>query len=809
MEMAKSSTQLGATESLRRLFGENSDFLQRKEIHKYVRNLTSRFVGPENLKTNLIQDIYVLSRNYFEMDDKAISSSFDIKEAATKMVVDLIVKKVIGEMESEAVRELGLCWTAFRTNWFSFSYSVLGTTVYRFVKMVRLWTLIEPSILSQETTPGILAATVKLVADHPDVMEELKREHDAVIENQGDNQAGLTWEEYKSMTFTHMVIKETLRFTSAQPTVHRIPTEDAQVGGYTVPAGWLFFGIPLVHFDEEKYEDPLKFNPWRWKGKDLHGTLSKDYIPFGAGATLCVGSEFAKCIIAVFLHHLSRFRWSLDPKTRVLRRYMLMFPAGCRVEIAKELSDQITLVVVKLCHWIYKWRNPTSNGKLPPGSMGFPIIGETLEFMKPHDAFQLPTFLTKKILRHGPVFRTSLFGARVIISTDIGLNMEIAKTNHVPGAPKSLARFFGENNLFVKSKESHKHVRNLTSQFLGSQGLRLRMIQDIDSLARTHMELGAKNGGLDIKETSSKILIECLAKKVMGDMEPHAAKELTQCWGGFPRGWFRFSWSIPGNGVYRMLKARNQMMNLLKETVLKKRASGEELGEFFKIIFGETEGGSKKMSIENAIEYIFTFFVIANETTPGVLAATVKLINDNPRVKQELQREHKRIFQDKTEKDEADLTWEDYKSMTFTQMVINESLRITSTVPTMLRIVEHETHVGDYTIPAGWIFMGFPSVHFNPEKYEDPLAFNPWRWEGKDLGVILSRTYMPFGAGSRLCLGAEFAKMQMAIFIHHLCRYTWSMKTETKVLRRFILMFPRGSDVQISEDTEVDNSAVY
>ena len=51
------------------------------------------------------------------------------------MVVDLIVKKVIGELEYEAIRELGLCWTAFRTNWFSFSYSVPGTTVYRFVKV--------------------------------------------------------------------------------------------------------------------------------------------------------------------------------------------------------------------------------------------------------------------------------------------------------------------------------------------------------------------------------------------------------------------------------------------------------------------------------------------------------------------------------------------------------------------------------------------------------------------------------------------------------------------------------------------------
>ncbi|KAH0902792.1 hypothetical protein HID58_042295 [Brassica napus] len=443
----------------------------------------------------------------------------------------------------------------------------------------------------------------------------------------------------------------------------------------------------------------------------------------------------------------------------------------------------ISLVVVKLCHWVYKVD-------------GFPNHRRDFGVMRPHDAFQLPTFLTKKILRYGPVFRTSLFGAKVIISADMGLNMEVTKTNHAPGAPKSLARLFGENNLFVQSRESHKHVRNLTTQFLGSQGLRLSMIQDIDSLARTHMETGAKNGGLDIKETTSKILIECLAKKVMGDMEADAAKELTHCWRYFPRGWFRFSWNIPGNGVYRMLKARKQMMNLLKETVLKKRASGEQFEEFFKIIFGEIEGGSQTMSIEEAIEYIFTLFVLANETTPAVLAATVKLINDNPKVKQELRREHERIVRDKTEKDETDLTGEDYKSMTFTQMVINESLRISSTVPTMLRMVEHDFHVGDYTIPAGWIFMGFPS-----KCTKDPLAFNPWRWEGKDLRGILSRTYMSFGVGSRLCLGAEFAKLQMSIFIHHLCRYRWSMKTETTVLRRFILMFPRGSDIQISEDT--------
>jgi len=61
--------------------------------------------------------------------------------------------------------------------------------------------------------------------------------------------------------------------------------------------------------------------------------------------------------------------------------------------------------------------------------------------------------------------------------------------------------------------------------------------------------------------------------------------------------------------------------------------------------------------------------------------------------------------------------------------VINESLRIISTAPTVLRVLEHDFQVGDYTIPAGWTFMGYPHIHFNSEKYEDPYAFNPWRWE--------------------------------------------------------------------------------
>lgn len=35
-----------------------------------------------------------------------------------------------------------------------------------------------------------------------------------------------------------------------------------------------------------------------------------------------------------------------------------------------------------------------------------------------------------------------------------------------------------------------------------------------------------------------------------------------------------------------------------------------------------------------------------------------------------------------------------------------------------------------YTIPAGWVIMiALPVVHFDPDKYENPFEFNPWRWQ--------------------------------------------------------------------------------
>lgn len=62
----------------------------------------------------------------------------------------------------------------------------------------------------------------------------------------------------------------------------------------------------------------------------------------------------------------------------------------------------VGLVVIWISHLIWRWMNPkcANGGILPPGSMGFPLIGETLSLIRPSYSLDLHPFLKKRIQRY-------------------------------------------------------------------------------------------------------------------------------------------------------------------------------------------------------------------------------------------------------------------------------------------------------------------------------------------------------------------------------------------------------------------------
>lgn len=79
---------------------------------------------------------------------------------------------------------------------------------------------------------------------------------------------------------------------------------------------------------------------------------------------------------------------------------------------------------------------------------------------------------------------------------------------------------------------------------------------------------------------------------------------------------------------------------------------------------------------------------------------------------------------------------------------------------------------GDVVIPKGWcVLVYFRSVHLDANIYDDPYAFNPWRWKERDMAAATANSgsgFTPFGGGQRLCPGLDLARLQTSIFLHHL-----------------------------------------
>ncbi|KAI4315373.1 hypothetical protein L6164_028189 [Bauhinia variegata] len=461
-----------------------------------------------------------------------------------------------------------------------------------------------------------------------------------------------------------------------------------------------------------------------------------------------------------------------------------------------------TLAIIGITHWFYRWRNPCCNGSLPPGSMGLPLLGETLQFFSPNTSNDIPPFVKQRMKRYGPIFRTNLVGRPVVVSTDPDLNYFIFQQEgqlFQSWYPDTFIEIFGRQNVGSLHGFMYKYLKNMALHLFGPESLK-KMLCEVEQTACRKLHEWSCQDSVELKEATASMIFDLTAKKLISYDSTKSSENLRDNFVAFIQGLISFPLDIPGTAYHKCLQGRKRAMKMLKNLLQERRAMPRKQEiDFFDHVIEELEKEGTILTEAIALDLMFVLLFASFETTSLALTLAIKFLSDHPLVLKKLQEEHEAILK-RREDPNLGVTWKEYKSMTFTFQVINETVRLANIVPGIFRKALREINFKGYTIPAGWAVMVCPpAVHLNAARYQDPLAFNPWRWEGVELNGA-TKNFMAFGGGMRFCVGTDFTKVQMAIFLHCLVtKFRWQPIKGGNILRTPGLQFPNGFHVRTTE----------
>ncbi|XP_057820740.2 cholesterol 22-monohydroxylase CYP90B52 isoform X2 [Cryptomeria japonica] len=444
-----------------------------------------------------------------------------------------------------------------------------------------------------------------------------------------------------------------------------------------------------------------------------------------------------------------------------------------------EFDNLVAIVVVLLglltvLYMVIKLKYPICNSSrktkmnLPPGNMGWPFLGQTVEYLKPHLATTPGRFMEENCSRHGKIFRSHLFGHPTVVSADPELNKFILQNEgrlFECSYPSTIGGILGKWSMLVLVGEMHKHMRSIALNFMSNSMLRSRLLDDIEMQTLLTLKSWEKmEQPLSVQSETKKFTFNLMAKQILSfnSGEPET-DDLMKEYFTFMKGVISAPINFPGTSYRRALKSRSKILEGVKK-IMEERKKRVDI-HYDDLLSNVMKDG--RLSTEQILDLILNILFAGHETSAVALTLCLYFLLKFPLVIDSLRSEHLDIARRKQQQEPKDLrlNWDDYKRMEFTHNVINETLRLGNVVRFVHRKALRDVNFKGYDIPAGWkVLPVFAAVHLDPALYDNPLQFNPQRWQKMEPSTY----FTPFGGGPRLCSGLELAKLEMAVFLHHL-----------------------------------------
>lgn len=217
----------------------------------------------------------------------------------------------------------------------------------------------------------------------------------------------------------------------------------------------------------------------------------------------------------------------------------------------------------------------------------------------------------------------------------------------------------------------------------------------------------------------------------------------------------------------RVRKASRTIESFIMNLIRQRRSEGRDDNDVLSdLINAQDEETGATLTDQEICNELKTLFGAGHETTALMLMWTLYLLAQNPESDRQLYDEAVAVFGDRRP------VLEDLKFMPYTEMVLNESMRLYPPAwSLMVRQACADLQLGQTTVPAGSVML-IPMwvVQRSERLFSNPLHFDPQRFAGDWKARYSKYAYFPFGGGPHICLGASLAMFEGQVILPMIAR---------------------------------------
>jgi cytochrome P450 len=255
---------------------------------------------------------------------------------------------------------------------------------------------------------------------------------------------------------------------------------------------------------------------------------------------------------------------------------------------------------------------------------------------------------------------------------------------------------------------------------------------------------------------------------------------------------------------------RHEQMRALADSVLMayiKQRRGQEPGhDLLQTLMDARYSDGEGMSDELVLSESMQLLVAGHETSSNGLSWLLFLLSSRPDCLERVRQEFDSVLGD------APLSHADVPKFEFTTQVIQEGLRLYPPFWMIDREAVADDRAGDIEIPRGsTVIVYVYGAHHAPRYWENPESFNPERFIKGSEKLRTPFTYLPFGGGPRVCIGNQYAMLQILMILNSLLRkYDFQLTPgQTIEARPMVILRPKhGIRINFTETNAHDRHSV-